>query len=69
LAKPSLLHDNNANQDNRQYWPYDDENPDIDLFVGDAEYPCPVNQYIYAPIKDLIHHFLPPHEIDFNQIL
>jgi hypothetical protein len=69
LADFSLLRDNNAKQDNSQYWPDDDEDPNVDLLVSDSEYPCPIDQYIYTPIKDLIHHFLPPHEMDFNQIL
>ena len=53
---PSLLHDDNAKHNNRQYWPDDHKYPDVDLFVGDTKHPGPINQYIHTPIEDLIHH-------------
>jgi len=53
------LPDDNCNKHNRQYWPDDDEDPNVDLFIRDAKYVRPIYQHIYTPVEDLIHHFLP----------
>ena len=57
---PSLLYDDNAKHNNRQYWPDDHKYPDVDLFVGDIKHPRPINQVIYTPIENVIHRFISP---------
>jgi hypothetical protein len=63
LADPSLLKKNNDDQKNRQERPNDHKDPDVDLFIGNSQYACPIDQDSNTPIEDLIHHFLPPFEL------
>jgi hypothetical protein len=55
-----VLHDKNADQQHGQERPEDDKDPDVNFLVCDTEDPGPINQYVYAPIEDLIYHVLPP---------
>jgi hypothetical protein len=52
------LHNENTHQYNGQDRPNNDKYPNVDLFIGNAKHSCPIDQYIYTPIKDLIHHFI-----------
>jgi len=63
LPNSLLLPNDDNNKRNRQYWPDDDEDPDIDLFISDAKYIRPIYQNIYTPVEDLIHHLRPPFSV------
>jgi hypothetical protein len=60
LFDHSILHHNNADQQNGQERPDNDKDPDVDLFICDAKYIGPVDQDVHAPIEDLVHYALAP---------
>ena len=50
-----LFEDDRAHED-RQDRPDDHKHPNVNFLIGNAEDICPVHQYPYAPIENLIHH-------------
>jgi hypothetical protein len=63
------LSNDNCNKHSRQYRPNDDEDPDVDFFIRNAKYIRPIYQNIHTPVKDLIHHFLPPSVRDMGSAI
>jgi hypothetical protein len=63
-----MLQDDDGDQDKGQDGPEDDEDPDVDLFVRDAQDACPIYQHTHTPVEDLIH-CSPPVAVGLHRIL
>lgn len=56
LTNPLPLPEDDYGHDESHDRPDDHKDPNVNFLISHAEDICPVHQYPYAPIENLIHH-------------